>query len=297
MNNILERGAFLLSIDLELGRSPAMIRLSREAISHLLDLMARFEIRATWAVIGNTLIDQPGSSIPAKNYIDIVGQILNCHVPQEIGCHTFSHLRAGDPGCSQQRFESELEACQLLAGKFGITLRSFVFPWNSVAHLNCLHQYGFHSFRGPGPDWFAGLPASIRRLSHLIDHWMCIPAPVVSAKLDNGVWNLPASYYYVCGAGWGKIIPIGLRLRKVRKGIRSAVKQRRLFHLWFHPFDLVKTSQKWLEGLDKIFQEVRFYRESGLLDNPTMGELADSLDLRGERDERLLVETEVADKI
>ena len=94
------------------------------------------------------------------------------------------------------------------------------------------------------------------------------------ASCKMGVWNLPASYFYVCGAGWGTMIPISLRINKVKKGLRLAARKQRLFHLWFHPFNLASNPQVWLKGLESIFAEVHRYREMGLLENPTMGELA-----------------------
>jgi hypothetical protein len=277
MNGLVKRGAFLLSIDTELGESPAGIQLSREAIARLLELMERYQIRATWAVLGRMLLDQPLNGVPSQYDKDIVKQILTCGVPQEIGCHTFSHIRVGAPSCSRECFESELRACQSAAEKIGVTLQSFVFPWNSVGHLDSLRKYGFITYRGPSPIWFAGLPIPLRRLAHLLDHLLLIPPPVVMASCEMGVWNLPASYFYVCGAGWGKMIPISLRVNKVKKGLRLAARKRRLFHLWFHPFNLASNPQLWLKGLESVFAEVCRYRETGLLENPTMGELAREL--------------------
>jgi hypothetical protein len=37
---------------------------------------------------------------------DIVQNIINCKVSQVIGCHTFSHVRVGEPGCSRECFAS-----------------------------------------------------------------------------------------------------------------------------------------------------------------------------------------------
>jgi hypothetical protein len=306
LNSLLDRGAFVLSIDTELGRGSEQIRLCQEVVNPLLELMERFDIRATWALLGymfkakcysvssaNCLGLSPGhrmralgepftegpctqqlSSAPSWSGENAVQQILNCAVPQEIGCHTFSHMKVGDPSCSRECFESDLIACQSEAKKLGVNLRSFIFPWNSVGHLDSLHRCGFIAYRGPSHSWFTNLPVSMRRLAHLLDHVLLIPPPVVTASYEKGVWNLPASYFYACGAGWGKMIPISLRLNKVKKGLRQAVKKRRIFHLWFHPFNLVHNPQVWLKGLENIFTEVNRYRKMGLLENPSMVELA-----------------------
>ncbi len=314
MNSLPERGTFVLSIDTELCEGSARYRVCREVVSALLELMERFEIRATWSVIGYMFLDKGHPDSSAKilalirrwqrkpliklladdfysqliNGKDVLQQILSCKVPQEIGCHTFSHIRVGDPSCSRECFESDLKACQSAAEELGVTLRSFVFPWNSVGHLDSLRKYGFIAYRGPSADWFAGLPASLRRLAYLLDHLLLIPSPVVVATCENGVWNLPASYYYACGAGWGKMIPISLRINKVKKDFRLAARKQGLFHLWFHPFDLASNPKLWLSGLENIFAEFCRYRDAGLLDNFTMGDLSHAIQLRKEQEVKVL---------
>jgi len=305
MNSLLERGAFILSIDVEpnvkLPRDP----ICQEVTSLLLELIAQFKIHATWAVQGNLLLDRneinvenqlPGviadyqklsstESLAGKPYTrlnrapswhgkSVIQQILSCKTYQEIGCHTFSHIRVGDSSCTREQFEAELKACQQEFGRFGVTPYSFVFPWNSVQYVDSLRNYGYIAYRGPSPDWYARLPVFLQRLAHAVDHWLLIPSPVPTVSCEMGVWNLPASYYYVCGKGWGKMIPTQLRERKAREGLRLAVRKRRLFHLWFHPFNLVRNTRVWLRGLENIFAEVNRYRDSGLLENLTMGEAA-----------------------
>ena len=284
MNDGLNCGVFLLSIDVELGSNPTMLQSSREAVSRLLELMERYNIRGTWAVIGNTLVERNQNDRFSREYRELVHQVLSCKVTQEIGCHTYSHIRVGAPSCTRERFTSELDACLQVAKKIGVALKSFVYPWNSVGHTDCLPEHGFLSYRGESPVWYAGLPVSLRRLSHLLDHWLFIPPPVVTAIYEKRIWNLPASYYYVSGAGWGKMIPLFLRTNKAKKGFLLAARERRIFHMWFHPFDLAYKTNDWLKGLESIFSEVVHYRNSGLLDNPTMGELAQRLQLQQEHE-------------
>ncbi len=308
MDGLLNRGTFVLSIDLELGRGPAQCRTCNEVMAPLLKLMERFRIRATWAVMGNMLPDRTNSingtyrlecgrlsgaqsslnkpeagsfsetkAVPALYCKDIIPQVMRCKVPQEIGCHTFSHIRVGDPSCSQEQFESELNACKSAAGNIGVNLRSFVFPYNSVGHLDSLRSYGFTSYRGNSPVWHDRLPILLRRPAHLLEHWLSIAPPVLPVSCEKGLFNIPASYFYACGSGWGRMIPVMLRIGKVKKGLHLAARRRRLFHLWFHPFNFTDNPRKWLKGLEAIFIEVCRYRKAGLLENRTMAEVAREL--------------------
>ena len=144
-------------------------RNERQVIYRLLKLIEDYGIRATWAVVGHLFLSEcqsvdghkhPEITRPPYSWFekdwfdadpcsdenahpmwygrDIVARILKCTVPQEIGSHTFSHIIVGDPDCRPEDFDSELRRCRQLAKSHGITLKSFVFPRNSVGHLNVL---------------------------------------------------------------------------------------------------------------------------------------------------------------
>jgi hypothetical protein len=76
---------------------------------------------------------------------------------------------------------------------------------------------------------------------------------------------------------WWGLVPVSLRVHKVNLGLHKAARNRHLFHLWFHPFNLATNPGKLVRGLEDIFIKFCSYRDAGLLDNFTMGELAYSL--------------------
>ena len=321
MNSSLDRGVFILSIDTELAwgalrngqfeRRREQYQLTREAIDRLLELMEKYNIQATWAVVGHLFLDEcspvdgvkhpeilrssyswlsgdwfdadPCTQLNAAPHWygkDIVQRILTCKVPQEIGCHTFSHILAGDPECSQESMKSELLASRLEAEKYDLSLRSFVFPNNSVGHLEVLAEMGFIVFRGLAPSWFGHLPGIAFKMGHFLDNLLPLSPPTVLPTREAGLWNLPASYFYPpIDRFWG-MVPVALRVCKVKQGLRQAVNRRRIFHLWFHPFNIATNVDRLIRGLEDVFAEVCRYREAGLLDNFTMGELANSLQLK-----------------
>ncbi len=299
MNSLLERGVFVLSIDIEPNAKLARDPICQEVTGLLLKLIEKFNVHATWAVQANLLLDRHEFTIknlpdaiaehirrsgaPLYNGQSVLQQILDCKTPQEIGCHTFSHIRVADPSCTREQFEVELEACRHEFERFGVIPCSFVFPWNSVQFVDSLKKFNYIAYRGPSHNWYTSLPLLLKRLSHLVDHWLLVPSSMPEVRCEMGVWNLPASYYYVCGKGWGKMIPIQLRVRKVKQDLRVVVRKHRLFHLWFHPFNLVNNTSVWLKGLENIFVAVCRYRDQGLLDNLTMGELARRLKLQREQ--------------
>lgn len=309
MKNALRKGVFVLSIDTELAWGSVhggklhdreqLFRRTRACISNLIKLLVKHQIHATWAVVGHLFLQQcnPVDGIKHPDIIrpnyqwfphdwfspdpcstiqqaplwygrDIIEQIQNCPITQEIGCHSFSHIRIGETGCSRECFASELEACRREATSFGLKLQSFVFPRNSIAHLEVLSRAGYICYRGVTPSWYENLPWFFPRIGRQLTYLLPISPPVVLPQKVAGIWNLPASFFY----------PVRKRVEKAKQGLRQASKKQRIFHLWFHPFNLASDPHGLLADLDTIFSEVCRYRDQGLLQNLTMKDLALSLD-------------------
>lgn len=314
----LDKGVFLLSLDTELAWGFVHLPESqhpvhqfskvRHIVDRLLRLMERYEIRATWAVVGHLFLERcrpvngqkhPEIVRPQCDWLprdwlgpdpcgdaeqhpfwyapDIVDSILGCRTPQEIGCHTFSHVFADDPGCTEESFDSELRACKSLAEQRGIKLRSFVFPKNRVGHTDLLARHGFTSYRGAQSFWYAGLRRPMWSIAYRIDSLSPLAPEVSQPVQTNGVWNFPASLYYSHRDGWGRWVPVSLRVLKAKRGLRNAVKHRGIFHLWFHPYNIATDMEGLLTGLERIFTVVSQLRDEGLIENPTMGDLAEQL--------------------
>ena len=187
-------GIFTLSLDFELiwgtvdrrgiegfGRICEVER--AEVIDRLLQLLAEFEVPATWAIVGHLFlascspvgarkhpeIVRPKHSWVTGDWFDhdpggdestaplffgrsLIQKIRSCRVAQEIGSHSFSHVIFGDPGCSRSTAESELRESVRAARDLGIELRSFVFPRNSIGYLDVFPDYGFSCFRAEPPS-------------------------------------------------------------------------------------------------------------------------------------------------
>lgn len=280
----------------------------RGAINGLLQLLETYEISATWAMVGHLFLDSctavggvkhpevvrphydwfegdwfamdPATDImrdPVWYGKDIVERILNCKTPQEIGCQTFSHIIVGDPGCSEECFDSEIKLCRRLAKEHGIDLKSFVFPRGSVGWLNVLAANSFLVYRGTGHPWNWKLPSAAKKTVYVLDNFLLIPPPVVRPIEEGGIWNIRASYYYPHRTGWGRFLPISFRVVKAKRGLAKASLERAIFHMWFHPFNLTVDTNGLLKGLEHIFREVKALRMEGKLVNLTMGELAERL--------------------
>src|SRR5262249_42601087 len=189
----------------------------------------------------------------------VVEKILACPVPQEIGAHSFSHVIFGDPGCSPETARSELEACVAAAKALGVSLRSFTFPRNRIGHQALLVEHGFSCFRGLEPCWYEHqrVPMPIKRVAHLFDVLtMKQPPVVVPGRTPDGLVEIPGSMVFFPAHGFRRMIPIAWRVRRALKGLEAAVRERRVFHLWTHPTNLVDEMDAMLAGFRRVLERV-----------------------------------------
>jgi peptidoglycan/xylan/chitin deacetylase (PgdA/CDA1 family) len=315
-----EKGVFTLSLDFELiwgtldlfgpDRFQAACEFERRVvIDRLLELLAEFEVPATWLVLGHLLLDScrregtvphPEIHRPRHSWVEgdwfahdpcadeqshptfygrtLVEKIRACPVPQEIGSHSFSHVIFGDPGCSRDTADSELAASAGLAAAIGLKPRSFAFPRNSVGHLDLLTRHGLRGYRGPGPRWYERRVRSwgLDRIAHLAEVLAAVRPPVVTPEwTEHGLWSIPGSMIYFPMHGRRRHIPLSVRVRRAHKGLRAAVQHRKLFHLWFHPTNLADEPDRMFAGLRDVLARARALADSGQLDILPMAEVAE----------------------
>jgi peptidoglycan/xylan/chitin deacetylase (PgdA/CDA1 family) len=309
-----EHAAAVISIDTELAWGEAHRRdgtsaghryaMEREVIGSILGLFERHGISATWAVVGHLFLDRcsredgqvhpeivrpafpwldgdwfdidPTTSLTEAPYFygrDIVERIASCPVQQEIGCHSFSHLMAGEAGCSAAAFESDLEACETAASAAGVTLRSFVFPRNAIGHAELLSAHGYTCFRGTPDAPFGSQSPTVRRLLRLVDRVRPLSGSAVRPRREVGLWNLPQTFLFAPATHLHRL-PIGWWARQPIARLRQAARERSIFHLWFHPYNITADADRALRGLELVCAEAARLRDAGRLDVLPMGDLA-----------------------
>jgi peptidoglycan/xylan/chitin deacetylase (PgdA/CDA1 family) len=289
------------------GFRSACERERSEVFSRLLELLEEFEIPATWCTVGHLMLDscepaggrkhpeivRPTHAWQRGDWFDhdpcsdertagifygrsLVERLLEARVPQEIGCHSFSHVIFGDAGCSRETAESEVRACVDAAADLGITLRSFAFPRNRVGHLDVLREHGFTCFRGREPTWHEGGGAAgrLNRLGHLADVVTAREPPVVLPRETEGLIDIPASMMLFPMHGPRRHIPVSRRVRRALKGLEAAARSRRIMHLWFHPTNLADETESMMAGLRDILTAVAASRDRGEIDVLPMAEIA-----------------------
>ncbi|MDO8638533.1 MAG: polysaccharide deacetylase family protein [Candidatus Daviesbacteria bacterium] len=306
----MNRGIFCISLDMEMmwGRHDLpnyrefIKRADKErvVIKKLLNLFDKYQIPATWAVVGHLFLDHcfpdngskhpdvkrpnpkwtqndwfendPTSSLendPQWYGLDIV-KLIQQYKNQEVGSHSFSHIIFGDEGTSYSAAESDLKKCIELAKKNGIKFSSFVFPRNSVGYLGLLKKYGFRAFRGPQPNLKKGI---IAKLFQALDLFLPISPPISKPLIHDELLNIPSSMYFVSARGIRKFIPRNTRSRKAISGIKKAIDENGVFHLWTHPTDFADNTKLLLEDFEDILKYADLKRKAGLLEIKNMQQI------------------------
>lgn len=260
------KGIFCISIDTELlwGRwdknyQPFIWRTKKERaiIAKLLSLFKRYDVPVTWAIVANLFLTQKNKDNQLWSGQDIIKMIQDSKI-HELASHSLSHSEFDKAKKAQA--EREIKESVAIAKKNGIKFYSFVFPRNKIGHLEILKKYGFKAFRGPDKRaWELLLP---------------VAPPVYKPSLTHSLVNIPASLYLVSARGIRKFIPPHLRVIKAKLGINRAIKETGIFHLWFHPVDLVDNEKEMFWALEQIITFAKQKEKGGKLEIKTMAQIA-----------------------
>jgi len=301
----IDKPTFIISLDTELiwgciaAPSSKVVSLmkadkkkGRGCIDILLSLFEKYNIPATWAIVGHLFLDhcEKKNGIAHKNMSrfkkdwyssdpctniqkdplyygkDIIAKILSSSVKHEIGYHSFSHVVFSE--CSQEVAEAEVKEGIKSAEEFGITLKSFVFPENKIGHIDLLRKYGFEIYRGKNLGRYdLSQNILIQKFNGGIDK---IIAPPAEPKWMDGIWEIPSSMFFCDSQIKFSVLP------RAKIGLYRAIRSKKVFHIFLHPHNLLLyPSLK--NDLDKFLRIVAKKRDEGKIEVMTMGEFAEVL--------------------
>ena len=289
----LEKATFTVSLDFELmwgthdrpyGESLRKLYETerREVVDRLLGLLTRYRIRATWGIVGKLFLKRDDED-PLLYCSELIEKIRHCAVPQEIGSHTMTHAILGSPQCTALMAERELGDWVRVARENDVSFQTLILPRNCIGHLDVARRHGFRCYRGRELVWYDSQPRTVQRLGHLLEILTArTPASVVPQE-NAGLWNIPGSMLYTPARGLRRYVPVWLRVLRANRGLDAALRQKRLFHLWFHPTDLTCRTEAMLDGLRQIFERAARLRDAGELDILPMRDLIPANGENGER--------------
>ena len=304
-------GYFLFSLDTELAWghfdcfrpdmfSPDGSR-ERNAIRRLLALCDEFGITATWAVVGQLFSDRypevdtyPAAwrgKYPAFENLyrqghpllhggDVIQMLLDHADRHEIAFHGFTHRVFDERDMDAKTAKSEIAAWLQAARDRVAAPTTVIFPRNRVGHLQVFREAGFDCYRGVEiQSRIHSLPAlgkAFRRFedlsSILVPQSYDLPGPD-----DSGLVDLPASRWLF---GFNRRLDrlldaLGLptmRMWRIAAGIHRAAAQRKIVHLWAHPYEFQTEAD--FQKLRYVFSAYAQEAQRGLMQSVSMAALA-----------------------
>ncbi len=284
-------GAFCLSIDLEMAwgywdaLTPEILRncreLERPIARGLIALFEKYDIPATWAVVGR-LLEKPddGKPLPGGEEAwyapDVVEAIRAAKTPQEIGSHGFAHLYYTE--CGRDAAREDLARAKAVHARHGLAFETFIFPRTEIAHLDAVAEAGLRVYRSADRDWPARVRAASRlagRAANLLDKSLPFPPPVGFARAaEFGLIDVPPSMLLMRRDGPRRFVSVRATELKARLGLGRAAASGGIFHLWFHPDSFYYRMDAQFEALEKIVSAAAELRRRGALEILPMNLLA-----------------------
>lgn len=209
----------------------------------------------------------------------LVREIINTP-GQEMATHTFSHYYCLEPGQTPEAFSHDLGAAVAVAKKMNVQLKSIVFPANQFKqeHIEACKQHGILCYRGNYPSWMYQLKAKAeeglwKRFCRLADTYLPVNGSrCVEPVMNNGILNIPSSCFLRPYSPKLSFLE-GRRVARIKAEMTAAAKQRKIFHLWWHPHNFGQNMEQNFAILAEILAHYKVVEKKYGMQSLNMAEI------------------------
>ncbi len=204
----------------------------------------------------------------------------------EIATHTYSHYYCLESGPDIETFEEDIIFAIKTANKEEVMIKSIVFPRNqfSVDHINICEKHGITSYRGNPKHWiYRSTPGKdqhfVRRIFRLLDTYInltghhCADVEEISSSKP---YNIPASRFLKPYQSLLSVLE-RIKLYRIKRSMSYAAKKGKVYHLWWHPHNFGKNTEKNLQFLNKVLIHYKKLSETYGFQSITMDKLSDKI--------------------
>ena len=276
-----------VSLDFELGwgsiengkwrerEKAGVYRELRPQIGRLAAFIEAREIPLTWAVVGGMADDASASDFDhlpldarphyasflreaendTKDGSDLLDRLQSLRTKQDLGSHSYSHLRFDWPGYDHEARRRDLELSRDALASRGIDAKSFVYPLNIIDDHAAATEAGIKTARLPAP-------MAATKAGKLLSRTLTPPPAAQRTEREDGLILDQGSMLFVWGTKSDWRLRKVLVLRQARLGLERAKRGGGDLHLWLHPFNLVEVNGLFDE-LCSFLDEAATLRDSG----------------------------------
>ena len=265
----MKKSGIIISIDFELdwGYTSQDNPLSEDEISKGLDsliaLLNKHKIKSTWAIVGQ-LFTNKRKEDNSKGRLHWITKNLKENDLIEIASHTFNHIFCEE--MSKELIEEDFSLIKNIAKDNTRDFKSIVFPRNqyTTANLNLIKKNSYTHYRSVLKKWYLKTnkysnESKIKRnLIRILDMLPFNRDAIIGSK--NELMSISDSRFFrfFPTSLIGKIIS-KIYLIVLKYELRQCIKRGNLYHIWFHPHNIIKKPNgiKELDLFLKYFKKLK----------------------------------------
>jgi hypothetical protein len=264
----LEKGMLIVSTDIDVGSSELGIlnkgkrdrdvnnRLSEYQIGKIEELSIPLVVKA-FDGFGIPITLAVRGQLTEVNS-QVMEVLLSSRIKHDIGAHGYYHRRF----TLLTHNEAEDELCKVSAGmkEYGLSPETFIFPRNSVAHLDLLEKHKYVCYRGYGN----------------------ILKDSMNIEKKGKLYNIKPSFY----------INRNANLTLLKNILDISIRKKLPFHIWFHFWEFGEDEKSISKSIENFLVPFLSYakekQENGLLAFETMHSAAQRIERSGRAREKLV---------
>ncbi len=222
------------------------------------------------------------------HYAHSLLQLISENSNHEIGSHTYSHFYCNEKGQDSSQFEEDLKANINIAKRNNVAIKSFVFPRNQINedYLEICKAHGIICYRGIENHWIYNTHDTITlesprcRIIRLMDSYFNVTGhhtyDVLEINKGRNMIKIPSSKFL---RPYSKPLRFleKLKLRRIKNSMSSAAKERKVYHLWWHPHNFGKNIEENFKGLEEILKHYQSLNTKFNYKSVTMKSLAEDV--------------------
>lgn len=201
----------------------------------------------------------------------------------EIATHTYSHYYTLEPGQTYEQFEADIQEAISSAKNNGIDIKSIVFPRNQYEdkHISICRKYGILSYRGTEKHrvYLSAKEENqtlFKRGYRFLDSYFNLSGYNCYDYNDirkTSPFNIPSSCFL---RHYNKNLPYleYCKLRRVKNAMSFAAKNNKVYHIWWHPHNFGRNTNKNIEFLQDVLEHYKFLNQNYNFQSFTMKDLA-----------------------
>ena len=267
---MMKKSGLIISIDFELdwgynnANTPLTNSEIKQGLESLIVILNEHQVKSTWAIVGQLFENSKNEEDNSRTRLNWIENNLKNNDLIEIGSHTYNHIFCKE--VSNKLAEKDFFSMRNVEKKNNIDFKSIVFPRNQYnkENLDLIKTNNYTHYRGVLNKWYLKTSKNSkeskikRNLIRVSDMFPFNRDVIISS--DNGLTSISDSRFFrfFPDSFFGKIIS-KIYLMVLKYELRQCIKRGNLYHIWFHPHNIIKKPNgiKELDLFLKYFKKLK----------------------------------------